>query len=73
MSDTENVPPRKVYNAAMSQKLMVHSHITRVEARVARYKSGSWERKLQELDLAKWQSICEVIDAICDGKTVQPS
>jgi hypothetical protein len=69
----DNIPPRAIYNAAVSQKLLIHSHIVRVEARVARYEAGSWERKLQELDLAKWRAVCEVIDAVCNGVTVQPS
>jgi hypothetical protein len=70
---SENIPPRKVYDAAMAQRSMVRSHLPRVVERVQRYSMGSWERSIQDLELRRWQFLCDVLDAICDGKTVQPS
>lgn len=73
MDPSENVPPRKVYDAAMSQRTILDIHIPRVRERVARYDRDSWEHVLQEVDLARWCAVRDVLDAICNGKTVQPS
>lgn len=68
-----NIPPRKVYEAAVLQKTLIHAHIPRVEAKLTRYADGSWERKVMELELLRWFMLCDVLDAVCNGKTVQPS
>lgn len=73
LSESENIPPRKIYEAAVLQKVIVHTHVNRVIDRVERFAEDTWERKMQEIDLAKWKAICDILDAICEGKTVQPS
>lgn len=68
-----NVKPRDVYDCTMNQRNMVRAHLERVRENVNRYQKYSWDRAMQELNLAKWEAISAVLEALCEGKTVQPS
>lgn len=63
-----------VEEAAKQQRLLSINHIHRLREQLrARYPEDTLQSAGVTVQIAAWQHAKEILDAILDGKTVQPS
>lgn len=66
--------PLAIMQAALKQRELTLQHKTRLQELLTdRYTPGSLAHASALLGVAIWTQIYDQLDAVCNGKTVQPS